>query len=87
MLEIVSSLRDFFGQKYKESYSQSGEDMILNTTFCNIEKGFYTDDGANNLIVQSNTYFFIKKVRVALTYMLCQEAWKCSIALDHETLI
>jgi hypothetical protein len=61
LLEIASSIRDGFRQKYKESYSQSGEDMILDTIFCNIEKGFYVDVGANNPIVQSNTHFFYKK--------------------------
>lgn len=43
------------------SYSQSGEDIILDTIFCNIKKGVYVDVGSNNPFVQSNTYFFYKK--------------------------
>ena len=38
ILEIASSLRDVFTQKHKESYSQSGEDMILNTIFVTLRK-------------------------------------------------
>jgi hypothetical protein len=43
------------------SYSQSGEDMILDTIFYNQPKGTYIDIGANNPYVQSNTHFFYKK--------------------------
>lgn len=45
----------------KLSYSQSGEDMILDTIFCDVKKGFYVDIGANNPYIQSNTHFFYKK--------------------------
>jgi FkbM family methyltransferase len=61
MLDNARTICDFFRKKHKESYSQSGEDMVLNTIFCNIKKGFYIDVGANNPIVQSNTHFFYKK--------------------------
>lgn len=50
-----------FLRKYRKSYSQSGEDMVLNTIFCNANKGFYVDVGANNPKIQSNTHFFYKK--------------------------
>lgn len=43
------------------SYSQSGEDMILDTIFCNVSKGVYVDIGANNPYIQSNTHYFYKK--------------------------
>lgn len=43
------------------SYSQSGEDMILDTIFCDVIKGFYIDVGANNPFIQSNTHYFYKK--------------------------
>ena len=50
-----------FTHEYKKSYSQSGEDMILNTILCDLKKGFYVDVGANNPTIQSNTHFFYKK--------------------------
>jgi FkbM family methyltransferase len=43
------------------SYSQSGEDMILDTIFCNVSNGVYIDIGANNPFVQSNTHFLYSK--------------------------
>lgn len=43
------------------SYSQSGEDLILNCIFMSKEKGFYIDVGANHPTKDSNTYFFYKK--------------------------
>lgn len=48
-------------RKYKRSYSQMGEDMIINTIFCAIKKGFYVDVGANSPWVASNTMFFYEK--------------------------
>jgi hypothetical protein len=47
--------------RYKKSYSQSGEDLILNTILGNLKSRFYVDIGANNPTVQSNTHFFYKK--------------------------
>ena len=41
----------------KNSYSQHGQDMILNDLFRNYNKGFYVDIGCNNPINQSNTFF------------------------------
>ncbi|GAG67705.1 unnamed protein product [marine sediment metagenome] len=43
------------------SYSQSGEDMILDTIFCNIKTGIYVDVGANDPFIASNTHYFYKK--------------------------
>lgn len=50
-----------FRVKYKKSYSQGGEDMILNTIFTSKKKGVYVDVGANNPYVQSNTQFFYEQ--------------------------
>jgi FkbM family methyltransferase len=44
----------------KSSYAQCGEDMILDIIF-DKPKGFYVDIGANNPIIQSNTYYLYKK--------------------------
>jgi FkbM family methyltransferase len=61
LLKFCYFFRNIFVRKYRKSYSQSGEDMILNTIFYNVKKGFYVDVGANNPTVQSNTHFFYKK--------------------------
>lgn len=57
----LNFIRKPFLQEYKKSYSQSGEDMILNTILCDVRKGFYVDVGANNPTIYSNTHFFYKK--------------------------
>lgn len=59
--KIRSDILVHFRKDYKESYAQSGEDLILDLIFCNVKKGFYVDVGANNPTLQSNTYFFYKK--------------------------
>jgi FkbM family methyltransferase len=46
---------------FKRSYSQSGEDMILNTILIHTKMGTYIDVGANNPTIQSNTHFFYLK--------------------------
>ena len=43
------------------SYSQEGEDLILNRFFNNKENGFYVDVGAHHPRRFSNTYSFYKK--------------------------
>jgi FkbM family methyltransferase len=43
------------------SYSQAGEDMILNCIFLSKNKGVYIDVGANHPTKASNTYFFYKR--------------------------
>ncbi len=50
-----------FKSKFKKSYSQCGEDMILDTIFSGRKFGFYIDIGANNPVSQSNTHHFYKK--------------------------
>jgi FkbM family methyltransferase len=46
---------------YEKSYSQEGEDMVLNRIFEGQEKGFYIDIGAHHPKRFSNTYYFYKK--------------------------
>lgn len=48
----------FFGQK---TYSQSGEDIILQHLFCEKKSGFYVDVGSNHPMRLSNTYILYKK--------------------------
>lgn len=43
------------------SYSQEGEDMILNRMFSDRKDGFYVDVGAHHPFRFSNTYFFYKR--------------------------
>lgn len=50
-----------FRRQYKKSYSQSGEDMILDNILGSPRTGFYVDVGANNPVVQSNTKYFYQK--------------------------
>lgn len=45
----------------KRSYSQEGEDKILNRYFKNKKKGFYIDVGAHHPFRFSNTYLFYKR--------------------------
>ena len=40
------------------SFSQVGEDKILNNYFNNKQNGFYVDIGCYHPIILSNTYFF-----------------------------
>jgi len=58
---MINFLRIILCRKYKRSYSQSGEDMIINNILCGVKKGFYVDIGANNPWIQSNTMFFYEK--------------------------
>ena len=51
------------------SYSQFGEDMLLNFYFLRQQQGFYIDIGAYHPIHLSNTYHFYKKVGVELILM------------------
>ncbi len=58
---IKHKLRSIFFNGAKLSYSQCGEDMILDTIFNDVKTGFYIDIGANNPFTQSNTYHFYRK--------------------------
>ena len=44
------------------SYSQEGEDMVLQRIFAQKEYGFYIDVGAHHPKRFSNTYLFYKRV-------------------------
>lgn len=56
MLNKIKRL--IFKSRFKKSYAQSGEDMILHTIFANVKKGTYVDVGACDPYFQSNTQFF-----------------------------
>jgi FkbM family methyltransferase len=57
---VIKYLAGPFIKNYRPSYSQCGEDMILDVILKKKE-GFYIDIGANNPIRQSNTMYFYKK--------------------------
>ena len=59
-------MRKFFNIKpkpYKKSYSQLGEDLVLDYLFnqINIDRPYYVGIGSNHPIKLSNTYFFYLK--------------------------
>jgi FkbM family methyltransferase len=66
-LKLVRSLCPLFCFKnkpptyHKMSYSQEGEDLVLNRIFEDKDYGFYVDVGAHHPERYSNTYFFYKK--------------------------
>ena len=45
----------------RESYSQEGEDLIVDRFFSGMGQGFYVEIGAHHPFRFSNTYFFYKK--------------------------
>jgi len=49
---------DFFARK---SYSQDGEDILIDNMIKRKKQGFYVDVGAHHPFKYSNTYFFYKK--------------------------
>jgi len=53
-------VKQILSKNYKVSYSQCGEDLIIDTYF-HKTKGFYIDVGANDPIKLNNTFFFYKK--------------------------
>jgi FkbM family methyltransferase len=59
--KINNRFRRIFFNSGQISYSQAGEDMILNCIFILKNKGTYVDVGANHPTLSSNTYFFYKK--------------------------
>lgn len=63
--KIVASMREAkvkFTDGYSiKSYSQEGEDMILNRIFGDQIRGFYIDVGAHHPKRYSNTYYFYKR--------------------------
>ncbi len=56
---ISYNLRKFKSKKI--SYSQTGIDLILNSIFRDVNKGFYIDVGCNHPIYNNNTYLLYKK--------------------------
>lgn len=63
MFQFLKNLKRQIGYyRYKNiSFSQEGEDLILNRLFEDKKSGFYVDVGAHHPIRFSNTYFFYKK--------------------------
>jgi FkbM family methyltransferase len=59
--KIKRRICNLLNENAKLSYSQSGEDMILDTIFYRVNYGCYVDVGANNPLIQSNTHFFYRK--------------------------
>ena len=53
--------RMYLGEKRINTFSQEGEDLILDRWFKNRSKGFYVDIGAFHPIIFSNTYKFYLK--------------------------
>lgn len=62
-IKSLKNLKKYFGYfKYKKtSYSQEGEDLILDRLLNEKANGFYVDVGAHHPTRFSNTYFFYKK--------------------------
>jgi FkbM family methyltransferase len=60
ILESLKKGRKLFSSKYRKSYAQCGEDIMIDVILGK-EKGFYLDIGANNPFEQSNTMYFYKK--------------------------
>lgn len=59
--ELYVYLKNIFRLYATKSYSQEGEDLILQRIFENKQKGFYVDVGAHHPFRFSNTYLFYKK--------------------------
>lgn len=61
--DFINDLKEDSHLKHKKSYSQSGEDMIVNFIFeqLGIDYPTYIDVGAFNPYILSNTAFFYKK--------------------------
>ena len=60
--KLAIKILDLF--RYKKSYAQDGEDMVLHSFFEVLPKdykGFFVDVGAHHPVRFSNTYFFYKK--------------------------
>jgi len=60
MHNLLVKMMKYWGS-LKRSYSQEGEDKILNRYFKNKKKGFYIDVGAHHPFRFSNTYLFYKR--------------------------
>lgn len=61
-MKIILPIYDFFICRFStKSYSQEGEDRILDRLFSSKDNGFYIDVGAHHPKRFSNTFFFYKK--------------------------
>lgn len=60
---MIGLLRKSFGKKYRKSYSQCGEDLLINYIFIlrGIKNPSYLDIGANDPYLLSNTALFYSK--------------------------
>ena len=58
---IINIKNLYFGGYAGSTYSQEGEDMVLNRLFEYKKNGFYVDVGAHHPMRFSNTYIFYKK--------------------------
>jgi FkbM family methyltransferase len=58
----MAALKYKMGPKYRSSYSQCGEDIIISRILrdMRVSKPFYVDIGANDPVIFSNTYLFYK---------------------------
>ena len=61
----------------KQTYSQTGEDIIADFFLSDIKKGFYVDVGANDPIYLNNTYHFYKKGWRGL--LIEPDAFRCRV--------
>jgi len=58
---IMRLEHEIFHQKLQSSYSQKGEDIIIDKLLKNKKTGFYVDVGANHPTAYNNTYHFYLK--------------------------
>ncbi len=56
----IELLKYFISNSHR-SFSQNGEDLLLNKLFQGKKKGFYIDVGSNHPVILSNTYFFYRR--------------------------
>ncbi len=59
--KTLETLKVILNRYSLKSYSQEGEDMILNRIFEEKKTGFYVDVGAHHPMRFSNTYYFYRK--------------------------
>jgi FkbM family methyltransferase len=59
--ELIKKLKLTVLNNGQVSFSQEGEDVLLNSIFWNVNSGFYVDVGAFHPYLYSNTYFFYNK--------------------------
>ena len=58
---LVKSLESILYRRFRGSYSQKGEDLVIYNFFKHERKGFYIDIGAYHPKMNSNTKFFYDK--------------------------